>query len=578
MEMEIILLLIIGCATAVPLLISVDSLPLPSFFNEITAILFWIFCACLFYFYGLRNKSQIKNNKSGIYLIFLWLALCASYRAFLGNPPVWAIEMKLAFVFFLCYTVSAQAQFLGTDKHCIRKFVIPLVWGIVIAAVLNAVIGFIQFFDTPFFDAVIAARPLGSRIAGNIRQANHFAFISIAGMYGLNYLYKRKKFTFAMFVALAVFLSSPIIFAQSRTGYILCSIWLGWLVYTQPKKVGLTILSITSSWMIFLYVIMDLMLVKMPVDMVLISNRVELWTNNLALLGTCWLGCGVASYSINNFVQTPERIFTIVSNNAHNLLIDTLITQGWIVAVIVFLYILYLCFKYCTRRSIKRESFFYLLSLFLYCQVEHPYAFSYFLLPNAFLIGILCRHKNMISEKNILSNRLNLKFHFTGLIALGVFILTVAAIEVYMPINSRYMRKYDGFHHDVDAAIKFQHPNFFYEHLSVMEAAKYNAVNYLNSNAVSRLSCASFWLIGPSQLIRLISWAVEERKFELAFGLLYKLRQLSVFSAERIDFLTNDSKNKSWIDFGDFLRKTNSRPDWLVFSRELSVLNDKCGE
>lgn len=578
MVMKIFLLLIISCATAVPLLISMDSLPIPSFFNEIIAIIFWIFCACLFYFYGLSTKSQIKNNKSGIYLIFLLLALCASYRAFLGNPPIWAIEIKLVVVFLLCYTVSAQAQFLGTDKYCIRKFVIPLVWGIVIAAVLNAVIGFIQFFDTPFFDALIAARPLGSRIAGNIRQANHFAFISIAGMYGLSYLYKRKKFTFAMFVVLAVFLSSPIIFAQSRTGYILCFIWLSWLVFTQPKKVGLTILSITSSWMIFLYVIMDLMLVKVPVDMALISNRVELWTNNLALLNACWLGCGIASYSINHFMQTPERIFTIVSNNAHNLLIDILITQGWIVAAIVFFYVLYLCFKNFTRRSIKRESFFYFLSLFLYCQVEHPYAFSYFLLPNAFLMGIVCRHKSVISEKKVLSNRLNLKFHFTGLIAVGVFILTVAAIKVYVPIHNRYMQKYDGFHHEVDVVMKFQHPNFFYEHLSVMEVANYNNFNYLNSNAVSSLSCASFWLIGPSQLIRLISWAVEERKFELAFGLLYKLRQLSAFSAERIDFLINNSQSISWINFGDFLRKTTTRLDWLVFSRELRVFNDKCGE
>jgi O-Antigen ligase len=566
-------------AVALPLLWPTESLPISSFFNELISFMLWSLFVCALLMRNIFAKHSLaRKDSSAPHYIFLSLATFSLFRALSGNPAIWAIEIKFCFVTLLCCAVIATAQRAGSNRfvlHCAGHLAI----GAALAAAIGAVLGFIQLFDAPLFDLFVPQLEYSHRIVGNIRQANHFAFIAIAGMYGLHYLYAHKRLSLALFVTLSALSSSALVLSQSRTGYILFVIWAVWLFITQPRKTSAYAVGCTFIWMAFAHYVSsevrDILSMHSGGSNLTgtVLARLELWNNNIALLSDCKWGCGIARYSLNHFLLTPELSYTIVANNAHNLLFDLLISNGWMLTILIISLCIYLCWRYCSRRTFKRAAFPYLLSALLYCQLEHPYTFAYFLLPNAFLLGLLCRSNSSSVRKPIARANKWLLPQLASMVGIGSIILGAVALQDYWPLHTQYMQRHDGLASSASAPIHFQHPHLFYEHMSAFASTHKNTNPDLTRHDIA---CASYWLVGAAQLRRTIAWAINENEFDLAYGLLNKLRTLSSTNARYLEKSIATSDLATWQKFQLYLDQAAPTPDWHLVSIKLTALSLTC--
>jgi O-Antigen ligase len=566
-------------AIALPLLWPTESLPISSFFNELISFMLWSLFVCALLLRNIFAKHSLaRKDSSAPHYIFLSLATFSLFRALSGNPAIWAIEIKFCIVTLLCCAVIVTAQRASSNRFALRCAG-HLAMGAALAAAIGAVLGFIQLFDAPLFDLFVPQLEYSHRIVGNIRQANHFAFIAIAGMYGLHYLYAHKRLSLALFVTLSALSSSALVLSQSRTGYILFVLWAVWLFITQPRKTSAYAVGCTFIWMAFAHY------VSSEVRNILsmhsggsnltgtVLARLELWNNNIALLSDCKWGCGIARYSLNHFLLTPELSYTVVANNAHNLFLDLLISNGWMLTFFIISFCIYLCWRHYSPRTFRRATFPYLLSALLYCQLEHPYTFTYFLLPNAFLLGLLCRSNSSLARTHVGIANKWLRPQLAGMVGAGSVILSLVSLNDYWPLHKQYMQRHDGLAPVASAPVRFQHPHLFYEHMS-----SYASTNKDTDSNLTRqhIACASYWLVGVAQLRRTMAWAINENEFDLAYGLLNKLRTLSSTHARYLEKSIATSDLDAWQKFQLYLGQASPTPDWHLVSIKLTALSLTC--
>jgi len=268
-----------------------------------------------------------------------------------------------------------------------------LAGGWLVAALLSAMIGLLQYFGVPHGYGFISSADVGEAY-GNLRQRNQFATLTNMGLMAL--LWWRGQLVLSRHIgirpgllqAAAVLLVTANAASMSRTGLVQLLLTVTLTLYWKPQDRDTRQVLIAS---VLGYVLASLMLplsggidfgnggiierFRMVGDVC--SSRLTLWSNVLHLIGQRpWLGWGWGELDYAHFVSTYETPrFCELLDNAHNLPLHLAVELGIPLALLVCGVLLGLIFRgrpWREKNANRQMAWGILALILLHSTLEYP--------------------------------------------------------------------------------------------------------------------------------------------------------------------------------------------------------------
>ncbi|MBU6437408.1 MAG: O-antigen ligase C-terminal domain-containing protein [Betaproteobacteria bacterium] len=285
-----------------------------------------------------------------------------------------------------------------------------LAWGLAFAAGINALIGWLQFFDLA--DALhpwlnVPVQP--GVVFGNLRQPNQFASALCMGLAGVWWLCRTQKLTYRLAVAAVALLVSGVVISGSRTG-VLELVLLGaaaWLWRgTVPRRVALLFVALPALYLLEWGLIRA---VAQLASLVMTSglerfgstagpSRLTLWQNVLVLIAhKPWLGYGVHELGYAHFMFDfshsgyKGRHMELI-DNAHNIVLQSWVELGvfgMLLTVVPFAVGTLRARPWAEALASRQASWLVLGVLVLHSMLEYPLYYAQFWLPFCLAMAVV---------------------------------------------------------------------------------------------------------------------------------------------------------------------------------------------
>lgn len=272
-----------------------------------------------------------------------------------------------------------------------------IAWGWLFAAVLNAIIALLQYFDleNSFHPWVVYAEP--GIAFGNIQQANLLATLLSVGLLSLIYLISVARISARLASLLGVILMLGHAVAASRTGLIelVCVValllyWRPWAVKKMmPWMVGAGALLLFAGWL-FPYILAtfyNVEVLRQLLHRVSVASscqsRLVIWSNVLELIqARPWTGWGWDGLLYAHYIQPMEGERACIKlSNAHNLFLQLAVEYGAPFALGIFLLLLWALWRFKpwrAQQASERLGWSVLAMIGFHSLVEFPLWFGYF--------------------------------------------------------------------------------------------------------------------------------------------------------------------------------------------------------
>ena len=344
--------------------------------------------------------------------------------------------------------------------------------GVLVAAVISAVLACIQTFAPDWVDGTFIARSeLPGRAVGNLRQPNHLASLLLWGLvawvpmsHGGRWFDRRMPWWVA--AALGVLLILALVLSTSRTGalgVLALAVW-GWVDRRLPGKVRASLL---VGPLVYLACWGGMMLwahltgypfggqarIGAGGSELLATTRYELWKNVLVLIQIHpWQGVGFGKFgmawTLTPFTNRSGELF----DHAHNLPLHLAVELGLPAAILV-LALLTFALRQAAQRTwqvtgddgVAARAVFVMLPIIgLHSLLEYPLWYNYFLLPTAWAWGLSLRQPLNVTQPALEPARSR-----AGVVALSLAMVAGAlwlqwdyrsVVALYLPSDSKLMQ------------------------------------------------------------------------------------------------------------------------------------------
>lgn len=369
--------------------------------------------AILYIFSSLRFVRKSGNNHirlttaSLVLLLLLIINVLQKINGqivFFGDFFVVAIYLLIAvlvlMVSFETSILSHQESFLHSDPLLVYCKVI------LVLSLLSAMLAFAQVLGVADGSYYVLQPVQLRRPGANMGQPNHLGTLLATGLisiFVLNHFEKVKKLLF--FVAIFI-LSFGVIVTESRTALvsiIFLGIFQHWKAKFQPR-------SKASVLFLFYFMAMCMMYVAWPKVLIYYQSgglfdgsveqtanfkagaRLVVWPQLLhATLIHPWFGWGIREISRAHNTVLSDYTEGEPFSYAHSIFIDSLVGIGIPLTLLLFGLIVLGMRKIFEKKSNLRSYFIFslLIPLITHSFFEFPFAYSYFLFPGLFLLGLL---------------------------------------------------------------------------------------------------------------------------------------------------------------------------------------------
>lgn len=321
---------------SIPFLIPMHTLPIPSFYLEWWAIV----CGLL----ALVSLASIHGETGLTVPRSSWLLLALG-GLILGQMATGKLAYPsqggLALLYLLWATLLMLATRVLVEVHGKDTILNTLAWSLLVAGVVNAVIGTFQGFDihTPLTDHLFSYGSIKNIAFGHIGQRNLFAdFLAIA-LAATLYLGYRRNTSPAALLVFGLILLWGLTLSTSRTAWLYLIAMLALALVLRRKQpdahsrqlvwnlvLGLAIFSLMQIALShFGYSSATTRIAEgvSPVD----STRLIFWKHALAMFSAePWLGVGYQHFAWQHFELTradpalfSAKLETVFTQHAHNL-------------------------------------------------------------------------------------------------------------------------------------------------------------------------------------------------------------------------------------------------------------------
>lgn len=305
------------------------------------------------------------------------------------------------------------------DKQQMLGYSIDSWYGVIlIAGLVSGGVGFAQWIGV---DLGLLMTESSGRAYGNFGQPNHFATLLVMAISSLVYFDVQNKLKTPALACMAAILCCALAISESRTGALgltlLCffALLLGrrsslfnslrWLGPCYLAFVALYAnLSYIGSWM-------GGKVLRTGVGLGS-SGRAEMWMQMVEaiqqrpLVGFGWLRLGASHFLIGIKHSSVQNI-----DHAHNLFLDLFIWFGLplglgMAAAIVYFSLQLLCSSWRGRTNgVALCGIGTLIPFAVHSMLEYPYAYMYFLLTAAFMVGVIIAKNERCGGWVVLSRR-----------------------------------------------------------------------------------------------------------------------------------------------------------------------------
>jgi Virulence factor membrane-bound polymerase, C-terminal/O-Antigen ligase/Protein glycosylation ligase len=441
--------------------------PFHEFFND-----FWI--ACFFaglYIWALLTKrvpDRINLPASAVLMFGLALVPLAQWSAGILHYSGQALLsssylLACALVVSLGYTLKPLQG---------RASIAALFAAILLASLANAVVIFIQKtgqlpVDDISFPGVLIFQMFGPRFTGNIGQANQMATLLVWGLLAAWWFWQTQQLRGSWFIAASAILTMALVCTQSRIAYLnlLVLAIVGILAHIKARhsdaapdvknKLSLLrtnfIVGVPALWLALVLVCYGLLymierwlgldtelrtgLLADPVRSIIYPLFLEACLNNF------WFGYGWTHLTRAQMDLPLDGIeLGVYFLHAHNIFIDLLLWLGVPIGLGV-ISIIFLGMFSIFKKANTTESYIpmcLLIVLLGHSAVEFPHMYAYFLLPAAWVVGVLAAQLNT-STLVTTKSQFVLRIVYLHAVSLLMVLLLMAYVWDYKNIDREFM-------------------------------------------------------------------------------------------------------------------------------------------
>lgn len=303
--------------------------------------------------------------------------------------------VSFAAAIFLGYAVAQQ----GRSDENIYRFLIHAIW---IPALVSAAIGLLQWLSLyGLLGPYIFQTPSGERSLGNLGQPNHLATFLLMGIVALAITFESKGVgRTGLFVGVG-FMSWVLVLTQSRSGMLSVLLITAYLVW-KNQQVSLRVstryvliwLGFYAAAVFCLPYINDALLLvdRRSVNPSIDNARMLIWKQVLtAIMQSPWLGYGWNQTATAHAAASVAVPGSLSYSHAHNIVLDVLAWTG----IPIGLLLTALSGYWFLTRLMKARSthavyaMCAIIPVALHSMVEYPFAYSYFMITAAVMMGIV---------------------------------------------------------------------------------------------------------------------------------------------------------------------------------------------
>jgi O-antigen ligase len=382
--------------------------PSPSFWAQITFA--WLSISLFLITCSSQKKISIPSITVPLALfgIYICIQTLFVHITFIGLSYTTALEMLICI--FLAISVSTF-----TYNYSISTFVKYLSIGLVIGAIIQSAIGFIQYNNLfKYFYGIIFYDPThpNTNIFGHFGQRNHYCHYLSWGTFALIYLFNVKAINKYIFVPLLCWFMFSITISASRSAFIYFAVAIIITLFylfthkDNPSK-NLFILMLSASILLvifeYLYPVMQTMIHHQQVASGLArlsseggetGRRLIEWKKAIItfqqspIWGSGLFGYARQSVYLHHLFPNAELnsgLFT----NCHNLILQLLAETGIIGTAIVFTGLLYNLKRILSNISVESIILLCMASTTIsHSMLEYPIWYLYFLGPLVIFLSV----------------------------------------------------------------------------------------------------------------------------------------------------------------------------------------------
>lgn len=353
-----------------------------------------------------------------------WLQWFAGVSLFAGDALLASLYLcAFAVAVALGYTYARDER--GSDLTSIFF----LVW---VIALISAIIGLLQWLGLQEALAMyVVQTDFGDRAMGNLGQPNQLATLLLMGLAALVWIYERKHIGGLGLAFGAGFLTLVLVLSQSRAGVVsglAVAVYLTWktsrsAMRLRPKQIAIW----TASYLVALQLlpwVHELLMMAGRRDMSLMrdNGRITIWKQVLAgTLESPWYGFGWNQTPSAHAAGAIAFPGSLTYTNAHNVVLDLIAWNGIPLGLLLTLMCTYWLASRLLRAS-EPNGIYALASLIpigIHSLLEYPFAYAYFLVAGALMVGITEAHHPQSKKRFVLLSRPLLAIFIAAWLALG---------------------------------------------------------------------------------------------------------------------------------------------------------------
>ncbi len=439
-KIQTLILINLVVLLTLPQLNNVHYDPLPQFWAEITFV--WAAISL----FGLVCLSVDKITIPKVIIPLMLFSILLLLQPLMVQIDFFGFSITTILEMFICILVAISTNLI-CDRLGLQTFLIYLSYALIIGAVLQSLIGFLQysglyrhFGDVIFYDG---AHPR-TNIFGHFGQRNHYCHYLMWAIFGLIYLFQIKRIKASNFYLIIIWLLFSLTIASSRSVFIYftLAIAISSIYYLKTKEKSAKQLSYI---LIITFLTLLLFEYSIPIIHKLLSMHDQSGLQRLVDPGStditgrrliewkkAWIvfkQYPIFGYGFNEYAKQSVYLQLLFPNspaddglftNCHNLILQLLAETGITGTLIIVFSIIYLIYAILKNRS-SLESLIIICMLsttLTHSMLEYPLWYIYFLGPFIMFLSI---------DKPLM--KLNRNF------ALTFFAIPIIII-VYLMVNS----------------------------------------------------------------------------------------------------------------------------------------------
>lgn len=394
-------------------LVPIHFLPWVSWHNEILVFLAVLLAAWVIAYPALMDKSTLVLEFPMSVLLFLAFAVLATLQFAFGLITFFGDALVISFYFSLSVICIILGWLSVTSTNKINKAagredddlaavdISYLAFGVLFGSFLSTIVALAQVLDLWEAATWIGRMPEARRPGGNLGQPNQLASLILMGFASLLFLFESKKLSAALALLILPVLTVGLAVTESRTGILSFYLLVLWFLLKR-NVVGfrLPVWGVLSTLMSFslLFFLWPMffesiqMLGSGAAVNIQPGTRFIIWPQLIhAIMLKPWSGWGVGRVSdAQNAVShdyPPSEAFTY----SHNIFLDLVLGVGIPAAGFISVVIGIWLWRRIKLANQLAPWFCVAVSLpvAVHSMLEFPFAYSYFLAPVMFSLGVL---------------------------------------------------------------------------------------------------------------------------------------------------------------------------------------------